>query len=389
MKKNRMKVSQIILIGVLIFSMIGVYAIHHSLSFAEPLDEEQTEETTPGDEEELPPWQPEEELPSWQPEEETSTPSVSQERTETAPETTSNQNGNDEPGAEDVSEATIDTRLWGLSISCGSLVPEFSSDIYEYTVYVNKDQENKSCEIIAEPVDDAAEIRIEGPDTFSDEDVERKITLTGTAGEKTEYVIKVHIVTATELLKDNRLYVMTEKPDLKQLPDGFSEQKITYRGEKITVARSKDGNLVMVQYVDASKKDDVLWYRLDTESEKLYPAKVVKINGQNSIVIAESKDFVYGKSEQGTGYYVYHPEKKTAEFILAENLPAVKQTGLSATVKVMMGLLVGITLLSVAAVVVLYGRCKKQMKNAKNGSKYFRPYISLAENEPIQDKKEE
>ena len=123
--------------------------IRDRFSFAEPVDGEQTEETTPGEEEELPPWQPEEEEPSAPAEEE-----EPYEPEASTPESTNSSTGNGDGQTEETTpENAIDTRLWGLSISCGTFVPEFSSDIYEYTVYVTKDQEEKSCEIIAEPVD--------------------------------------------------------------------------------------------------------------------------------------------------------------------------------------------------------------------------------------------
>ena len=93
-----------------------------------------------------------------------------------------------EPGDE------TDTRLAELSVRCGELVPEFSPDIYEYKVYVTEDQEIKSCMAAAEAMNYLSNISVEGATEFSDEDVERKITVTGISGEKSEYTIKFHII---------------------------------------------------------------------------------------------------------------------------------------------------------------------------------------------------
>lgn len=385
MKKHRIKLGVVILISVIIFGLMGVYTMHNQFSFAEPVDGEQTEETTPGEEEELPPWQPEEEEPSAPAEEEEPyEPEVS------TPESTNSSTGNGDGQTEETTpENAIDTRLWGLSISCGTFVPEFSSDIYEYTVYVTKDQEEKSCEIIAEPVDAMAEVTIEGPETFTDQDIEKRVILTGPAGEKSEYVIKIHVAKETELVRNNQLYVISNEPELKKLPEGFSKQEITYRGEKITAAQSKDGNLIMVQYNNAADQSDVLWYRLDTANEKLYPAKLSKVNGEICIIISENRDFLYGESGQGRGYYVYNPETKTTEFILAEGVSEVKAASFPNAVKILMGVLIVVTLLSISAVVLMHRKYKKQVKKSKAESKYFRPYISLADSRSEQGKKEE
>lgn len=106
-------------------------------------------------------------------------------------------------------KTVMETRLSMLTMNCGNLVPEFSPDIYEYTVYVTKDQENKNCGTSAESVDQTADISAEGPLEFTDEDVVKTITVTATNGEQAQYTITVHIIRDTELLINNKVYTIS------------------------------------------------------------------------------------------------------------------------------------------------------------------------------------
>lgn len=277
---------------------------------------------------------------------------------------------------------SIDTRLLNLSIACGELSPKFSSDVYEYTVYVTKDQDNKNCTVAFEAADTSAEVTVDGPDTVGEEDVEVKVVSAGPNGESSTYTIKVHVVTDIELLRNGKLYRIAEAPDLAALPDGFVMAGSTYKNQKITVAESKDGNLQMVQYVNVSgskpKSKDNLWYRLDTEKETLYPAKIMGIDGNKAVVIAEDKEFVYGASGSQVGYYIYNQKKGITEFLLAEGEIVVKEVSVvPGWMQALLAALAAVAVIFAAAFALLYKKYKRQLSAAKQGNKYFRPYLSV------------
>ena len=104
-----------------------------------------------------------------------------------------------------------DTRLSQLSIACGSLTPEFSPDVYDYQVYVTKEQTSRDCKTSVKLKDSTAKVTAEGPAEFQDSDVEKKITVTASGGEKSVYTIKVHIVQDNEILEEGRLYQVAKR----------------------------------------------------------------------------------------------------------------------------------------------------------------------------------
>lgn len=391
MKNAQKKALSAFFIGLLIFGLVAFYLTRGELIFAEPVEDEQTEET-PG--EETNPTDP----PIEEPEPvDPPAPPVEEENNTTPPpadepqyntNTDQPQDGNGQNDGEinapaDAEEASADTKLISMTIACGELMPAFSSDVFEYTVYVKKDQEIKDCRIYVETADPAAEVTVDGPEEFSDSDVTKTITVTGPSGESSAYTVNIHILRDSEFLLGNKLYRMAKEPDLSKLPDGFEQYQTTYKKEDISVAANDDGTLLMVQFANVQNGEDVRWYRLDPEEQKLYKAMLREENGKKSIVISQKKDFVYGETDEGSNYYVYDGKTKDIEFLLMQKGEILKKAPKeeSPIIKILLGITAVIAVLALALSAILYRKYKAVQKSVKTESKYFRPYISLSPEE--------
>ena len=171
----------------------------------------------------------------------------------------------------------VDTRLQSLSISCGQLVPAFSPDIYEYTVYVTKTQENRSCNTLADGISNNVIISATGPSEFGEENEFKVITVEGQNGEKSEYTINIHVIKDTELYLNNILYTASDDPDLGVLPDGFKKSNQIFRGQDIVVAESPDSRIILLQFINEFAES--LWYRLDIDTDNIYSVELIEIKG--------------------------------------------------------------------------------------------------------------
>lgn len=107
-------------------------------------------------------------------------------------------------------QTSADTRLSELQINCGQLVPEFSPDQYNYTVYVEYDGEPIDCGTSAVGIDSSVSIRAEGPTEITGEDAQKRVIAEAADGSYSEYVIDLHVVKDNELLIGNAQYVISE-----------------------------------------------------------------------------------------------------------------------------------------------------------------------------------
>ena len=278
----------------------------------------------------------------------------------------------------EITQQEMDTRLSGLTINCGELIPAFSSDVYEYTVYVTKDQGNKNCGTTATSVDPAASISAEGPLEFTDKDITKKITVTGGNGEKSEYVINVHIIKETELLVDNKLYQQSKKPALKLLPDGFKKVNHNLGDEKLTLARSSGGTLLVAQFINEDDDEDYVWCIFDEEAAVFSITQVLEIDGKKYIVVSAEENMVYGIGKEGMGYYRYNEAEGTLELIEIEPEEQTEDKNFFGST---IFIILAIALAGIAAGSAGYLYFKKKKTSQKEeksvGSRYFNPYISL------------
>lgn len=310
---------------------------------------------------------------------------------QSSPQTTApsnNQNSsvsNTAPNSSGADVSAMDTRLSELSINCGTLIPEFSPDIYEYVVYVTKNQESKNCGTLATAIDSSATITADGPIEYNKEDVVKKITVTGSNGEKTEYVINVHIIQDTELVIENELYAITEKPDLELLPSGFilSDEKLN--GQEIKAAKSSDGNLLLVEYL-ATSNESYKWYRISLKNNKINPVDVKEIGGEKYVTVSSEGNLLYGNGLQGLGYYLYNTETGEIELFIGKNENGGENT--NANDKIIISGVLIIVCACVLFCAILYKKSRRGKETKDEDNKYFRPYISLSVDDDISKTKE-
>lgn len=278
----------------------------------------------------------------------------------------------------------VDTTLAGLNVACGDLVPAFSPDIYEYTVYVAAEQEIKSCHIEATPQDMAAQVSVTGPESFEKTDITRTVTVSSHSGE-TSYTVKVHVLGATELLLDGVFYTVSDTPDLSALPEKFTAGTIRIDDKDVSLVQSGDGQLLLAQFTSQIPGAGPLWYRYDAKAEKFFPVQIVEYENRKYVQIAEGKDMLYG-SENGQGiYYVY--DQITGEWLYQTG--GYKGVPLQQEKKTAPLLWIGLIVVAVWALFATVMGCRIYQRYKKNEVKnaeqiYFRPRFKAVDEENIE-----
>lgn len=277
----------------------------------------------------------------------------------------------------------IDTRLSELTIACGNLIPQFSPDVYEYTVYVTKEQANKSCSVSAKPIENEAVITEDGPSEFSDKDITKKIISTAPNGKKSEYSIKIHVLKKTELLINTTLYELSKRPEINLLPQGFKKTTIKKDDEKITVAQSSGKTLLVAQFFNKDDKKDYLWRIYNKDSGAFLETQIVDINGSKYVFVSQEDSLVYGVGQAGPGYYKYNEDDATLEIVELEPIDQVeKEPTFNKNIIIMA--LAALLLIAIGILGLKHLNRKKAKKTSEVKSKYFRPYIVIRE-EDIKD----
>lgn len=223
-------------------------------------------------------------------------------------------------------ETSSDAYLSSIDISQGVLSPAFSADIFTYKVYAGKNADY--CAVTASARDGKARVDISGNSNLEETETERVITVTAQDGTQNEYrvtVIKDDPPEGSDKDKDQekdileidgKKYLPVDKVDLKALPEGFKEDKITYKGKDLKAAFSKDKKLIMVPLKD-KESGDIVWFLYDKKQEILTPADLIKIEGKNYIRLRSGLEQLYGSDGKGrSGCLIYDPEKK--EFVFME-----------------------------------------------------------------------
>lgn len=270
-----------------------------------------------------------------------------------------------------------DVLLSELRISCGAIYPMFSPNVLEYTVYVTRDQKPKDATVTALAANENASIDVVGPSTWDTKDIQRTVTV-AMADLSATYTINVHVLKVTELFLDGTLYVISDEPDLNELPAGFEKVQTTFGGEEtFTVAKSPDGSLVLTQFVNG--EGTKLWYRADMKNASFVPVQLTQKDGKTYVVVASGANLLYGSDGTENGYYAYNAKTGELEFFVnptgSQELPKIEK----ATSPLMIAALAaaGVSLIVCVVVVARYAKWKK----SSDRNKYFRPYISVPENE--------
>ncbi len=271
----------------------------------------------------------------------------------------------------------VDTGLSELEIDCGKLVPEFTPEQYEYTVYVDKDSENKSCSTRAVAKDSAnTTISAEGPSKFDNKDIQKKIIVEGNNGQKSEYIINVHVIKDTEMIVDNILYKISSTMNIKELPGIFKTVDAKFKNEKIKVAETQDGNLRLICFINSEDSNNTKWYALGNDGVSLYQTEIREIEGEKYIVIFAGQEFMYGRHEGKIGYYIADSQSGKITFSILDNKKTKEEFGYN---NMIMFALIAILFIIICICVNLVLKNRRSSKKQESENKYFRPYMHIEE----------
>lgn len=241
-----------------------------------------------------------------------------------------------------------------LTIDCGTLVPEFQPDVYEYTVYVDSDAENRSCVTTVEFDGDDVGVNVEGPVEFEDEDITKTVTLSDSDDDRTVYTINVHIAKDDEIIIDGMLYSLITDVDDNQLPPGFSAASGTFDGQNVKTAVSEDGNVTVVPFASVDDSADITWYTINANGSLGQPMEIREWDGQDYMLIEPSDN---------------------------DSVIMIKSSG--SILDSITGSFGKYTLMAVAAVVVLIllicilSAVRKHQRKEKSDGRYFRTHLTL------------
>lgn len=274
------------------------------------------------------------------------------------------------------SQSSSDTRLSELQINCGQLVPEFSPDQYNYTVYVEYDGEPIDCGTSAVGMDPSVSIRAEGPTEITGGDAQKRVIAEAADGSHSEYVIDIHVVKDNELLIGNVLYVISEPKDIDSLPGEFREDEAKFASETVKVARSSDDNICLLYYVNTADENDVLWYILNEDTENTYRAVILEYDDQRYLNLSPGNDLVYGVHDGVLGYFIIDPATGEILFSLSGSVNPENTSTSSANNRIIIGAAAVIVFLTACCTFICRKFYLRAKANEKQEKKYFRPYLS-------------
>lgn len=189
----------------------------------------------------------------------TETTSSQQEQTETQEKEEKNQ---EEKEKQENSEYNL--RLASLSVSEGTLNPDFDSDQYTYDVTV--DSSVKSIKIDATAQDENVEVNGTGKkDLNEDTSTFEIVTSSSETDETSTYTITVHKREKGQIVKNKKGEEFEIINDEIPLLDGFEEYKLTIDGNEVNGIRSQSKGIVLIYCYN--EKQEKNYYIFDEEEE--------------------------------------------------------------------------------------------------------------------------
>ena len=272
-------------------------------------------------------------------------------------------------------QQTTDTRLRTLTISCGQLIPEFDPDIYQYTVYVSRDAEDKSCGTMAEAISRNVDITAEGPLEYGDESVEKRVIVSADDGSRSEYVIDVHVVEDYELLTGNTLYSPMSQIDISGFPEGFSVVDIDFSGVTFPCAVSSDGILRLICLSTEDEEGvDPVWYTLNSDNSLGYPAELMTVDGQSMIIISFDGQLAHDDN----GFLIVTGDGQDFLPLYAQEDGDEDTTWTNSRILTVIFACIA-AVLAVACVFLIRNKKSSNRQPVQDRPRYFMPYLKLDE----------
>lgn len=182
-----------------------------------------------------------------------------------------------------------DANLSSLTISMGTLSPEFSADITDYKVALPKD--TTSIRIDASASDSKASVSGTGEQSLEAGENELKVSVSAEDGTVKNYIILVSVDETPDVFvtyNDKKLGVVKNLSDVNA-PETFEETTVTFEGKEVKGWKSNLRNLTLLYMIDEANEKN--FYIYDTENGLITSIyKPMALLGRNIAVIDIPKE---------------------------------------------------------------------------------------------------
>ena len=189
--------------------------------------------------------------------------------------------------------ASADAGLKSLKVSPGSLTPEFSADVTEYSVSVGPDVTKLA--VSAEASDEAATVTVNGSSNLQMGENTVNCVVTAADGQTKTYVIHVTkteggaeaggAVAAGDLtvVIDEAQYSVAHSFDVTTLPEGFEGFTYNYKGQDIMAGKGIQKDLLLLCLVNGDGQGAFFIY--DEAVDAFFPYMEVSTSPKSVIVL--------------------------------------------------------------------------------------------------------
>ena len=158
--------------------------------------------------------------------------------------------------------------LKSLSVDDYSISPEFSSDVLEYSVEVPANK--NTIKINAIKTDSKSTIDGTGEKEVEEGSNRFEIVVTAENGDKRTYILVVNVkdTNPINVVINNSNYTIVKNTKNINIPDGFSEEKITIDGTEITAFKNNNIDIIIVPLKD--EKGNIKFFKYENGQYKPY-----------------------------------------------------------------------------------------------------------------------
>lgn len=156
-----------------------------------------------------------------------------------------------------------DANLSALSISSGTLAPEFSADITDYKVALPKDTTSISVEAVAS--DSKASVSGTGEHALEAGDNELKVSVTAEDGTVKNYIIIASVDETPDVFvtyNEKKLGIVKNLSDVTP-PDTFEETTVSFEGKEVKGWKSNLRGLTLLYLIDEANEKNFYIYDTD------------------------------------------------------------------------------------------------------------------------------
>lgn len=187
-------------------------------------------------------------------------------------------------------ERSSNCNLVSLQVTPGTLEPEFSYDVTEYTV--NLEEDETSIVVSAEVEDSTASTNVTGADELKPGSNTVKVIVTAENGAVKIYTINVIVGDETTIASveiDGKRYTFLTDVLGVNVPEGYSSTTIQYKDWEVLAFQSPNKKIVLVCLQDGTANNN--WYMYKEETDEFIPYNEYSPN-YNRYIIMRAPDTV-------------------------------------------------------------------------------------------------